>query len=141
MKTIQPRKQRKERYTAELHKQQKFMHVHLSKDLREKYGTRNVQLKKGDTINVVRGQFKRKQGVVEKIDLKRGLIFVTGIDTIKIDGTKSLYPLKPSKLIIISLDIKDKKRKASIERKSTKSEKVSVKKPEVKEKTENQEKK
>ncbi|MCX6675337.1 MAG: 60S ribosomal protein L26, partial [Methanothrix sp.] len=43
MKSIQPRKQRKERYNAPLHKRQKYMHSPLSKALREELKKRNAQ--------------------------------------------------------------------------------------------------
>ena len=47
MITKQPRKQRKERYTAPLHKRQKYVHAPLSKALREELKKRNAQLRKG----------------------------------------------------------------------------------------------
>ena len=56
-----------------------------AKELREKYGTRNVQLRTGDKVKVMRGQFAKKEGKVEKIFLKRGEVYVTGIENIKKD--------------------------------------------------------
>ncbi|HOV52389.1 MAG TPA: 50S ribosomal protein L24, partial [Methanothrix sp.] len=50
MKSIQPRKQRKERYTAPLHRRQKYMHAPLSKALREELKKRSAELRKGDTV-------------------------------------------------------------------------------------------
>lgn len=114
-KSIQPRKQRKYRYNAPLHLKQKFMHAHLSPGLREKYSTRNVQLRTGDKIKILRGQFKKKEGRVEKIGLKRERVFVTGIEKIKKDGTKLLAALHPSNLMITELNMEDKKRKQKLE--------------------------
>lgn len=113
-KTVQARKQRKARYSADLHQMQKFMHVHLSKELRDKYGKRNVQLRKGDKVKVLRGQFKSKEVTVEKIDLKRQIVNLTGLEFNKKDGTKSSHSFKPSNLMIISLELSDKKRKAKL---------------------------
>ncbi len=54
----QVRKQRKYRHNAPLHVKQKFVHVHLSKELKKKYQTRNLGLKKGDKVKVLRGQYR-----------------------------------------------------------------------------------
>src|SRR3989344_8459111 len=110
-KSTQPRKQRRYRYTAPLHIQQKYVHVHLSSPLRKKYGVRNIQVRKGDKVKIARGQFSGKEGKVERVHLKRGVIFVNGIETVKKEGSKVFLPLQPSNVIIIELDLNDKKRK------------------------------
>lgn len=109
--SVKPGKQRLYRYNAPLHIKQKFMHTHLSKELHQKYGSRNLQLRVGDKIKILRGQFGKKEGKVERIDLKRERVIVTGIESIKKDGTKLPFPLHPSNLIIIDLNMEDKKRK------------------------------
>ena len=86
--TQQARKQRKNRYNADLHVKQKFVHVHLSPELRKKYGFRNVQLRKGDKVKVCRGQYSKKEAKVDRIDLKHETIFLEGLEIIKKDGTK-----------------------------------------------------
>ena len=116
--TQQARKQRKNRYNADLHVKQKFVHVHLSPELRKKYGFRNVQLRKGDKVKVCRGQYSKKEAKVDRIDLKHETIFLEGLEIIKKDGTKVPSPLKPSNLMITSLELGDKKRKAKLESKS-----------------------
>jgi len=119
-KSTQPRKQRKYRYLAPLHLKQKFMHVHLSPELRKKYAFRNFQLKNRDKVKVLKGQFRKKEGKVERINLKREQVFITGIDRTKKEGTKLLVPFHPSNLLITELDLDDKKRKQKIESKLTK---------------------
>ncbi|MEK6938880.1 MAG: 50S ribosomal protein L24 [Nanoarchaeota archaeon] len=109
--SVNPGKQRLYRYNAPLHIQQKFMHTHLSKELRQKYGVRNLQLRVGDKIKILRGQFAKKEGKVERVILKRERVIVTGIENIKKDGTKLPFPLHPSNLIILDLNLEDKKRK------------------------------
>ena len=128
--STQPRKQRKYRYNAPLHVQQKFMHAHLSSDLRKKYGTRNVQLRSGDKVLVLRGQYKKKEGKVTRISLKRGQVFVEGIEQIKKEGSKIPIPLKVSNLMIVSLDLQDKKRKQKLEGSSPQTAKVAPAKKE-----------
>ena len=116
----QPRKQRKYRYNAPLHIKQQFMHAHLSKELRKKYNRRNLGLKKGDTVKIVRGQFKKHTGKVDRIDLKKTRVYVTGTEITKKDGTKTTYPIHPSNLIINELNIDDKMRQRILDRKKVK---------------------
>ena len=125
-KSTQPRKQRKYRYNAPLHLKRKFLHIHLLPALREKYGIRNVQVKKGDKAKVMRGKFAKKEGKVERVDLKNGKVYIVGIEMIKKEGTKLPISLTPSNLMIIDLDLSDKKRKEKIER-NLKSEKAKTK--------------
>ena len=116
-KSTQPRKQRKFRYNAPLHLKQKFMHTHLSSELKKKYLTRNIQLKTGDKVKILRGLSKKKEGKVEKINLKKERVFITGIEKIKKEGTKLLVPFHPSNLMITELNLDDKKRKQKLETK------------------------
>jgi large subunit ribosomal protein L24 len=134
-KSTQPRKQRKYRYNAPLHVKQKMVHVHLSTELRKKYNFRNVQLKAGDKIKVLRGKFAKKEGKVDKISLKNEKVYVAGIETIKKEGTKLPIALNPTNLMIIELDLSDKKRKQKLESKGkteSKSESKESKKVESK---------
>jgi large subunit ribosomal protein L24 len=87
----------------------------LSKELREKYGTRTVRVRKGDTIKVVRGDYKNVEGKVERVDPKNGFIYVENVTAEKVDGSKYLSPLKPSKILIQSLNLDDKLRRKFIE--------------------------
>ena len=111
-RSTQPRKQRKYRYNAPLHVRQKLVHVHLSKELRQKHGSRAMQVRKGDKVKVLRGKFKKQEGKVERVELKRERVFVTGMDYTKKNGTKILVPLRPSNLMIVVLEMADKRRKA-----------------------------
>lgn len=110
-KSTQPRKQRKFRHASPLHIKQKFIHVHLSPSLRTKYGTRSIQVRKGDKVKVLRGSFKGKEGSVDKVSLKNSVIFVSGIELTKRDNTKQQLPIKPSNVMITVLDTKGGKRK------------------------------
>jgi large subunit ribosomal protein L24 len=109
--STQPRKQRKFRHHAPLHIRQKFVHAHLSSELRKKHGTRSARLRTGDKVKIMRGQFRGKTGKVERIDTGRGKIFITGIEVVKKEGSKALCPLRPSSLIIEELNLDDKKRR------------------------------
>jgi len=119
----QPRKQRKYRYNAPLHIKQRFVRAHLSKELRKKYDRRAVALRKGDTVKIVRGQFKGKTGKIDSVSLKDCRAYINDITLPKKDGTKSLFPLHPSNFIITELILEDKKRQRLLDRsKKTKKE-------------------
>jgi len=76
----------------------------------------------------LRGQYKKKEGKVERVDLKRQRIFVSGLEYFKKDGTKIPVPFHPTNLMILELDLNDKKRKEKIETKQTSSSSTSKKK-------------
>ena len=92
------------------------MSAHLSKDLRKKYDKRSINLRKGDNVKIMRGQFKNKQGKVERVNLKKTLVYVNGIEVTKKDGTKALFPIHPSNLMITELNLDDKIRQKKAER-------------------------
>ncbi|MBI2669186.1 50S ribosomal protein L24 [Candidatus Woesearchaeota archaeon] len=106
----QPRKQRKYRANAPLHLRQKLMHAHLSTELRQKHKTRSVQLRTGDKVRILRGEHRKKEGKVERVNLKREKVFIVGIEAIRKDGTKVPFPLQPSNLLVIEMELGDKKR-------------------------------
>lgn len=110
VKSIKPCKQRKYRYNAPLHIKHRFMSVHLSKDLRSKHKIRRIIVKTGDSVMVLKGQFKKKVGKVASVDIRKSKVFIEGIESVKKDGTKSLYPFTPSNLLITELNLDDKKR-------------------------------
>jgi len=114
IRSKQPRKQRKYRYNAPLHIKGKFMAAHLSKELNKKYNRRSIKVRKGDKVTILRGQFRKKTGRIEKIDLKKTKTYIAGIEMIKKDGTKVLYPIHPSNLVVTELNLDDKKRMAIV---------------------------
>ena len=116
----QRRKQRKYTYNAPLHIKHKFMSAHLSKELMKKYGTRNLPLRKGDIVKIVRGNFRNHLGKIERVFLKKTRVYVEGAQIIKRGGSKVFYPLHPSNLIITTLNLEDKRRQKIIQRKNVK---------------------
>lgn len=113
----QPRKQRKYRYNAPLHIKHKFLAAPFSKELRKKYNRRNITLRKGDRVKILKGQFKNMIGKVEKIFLKKTKVYIEGAQRTKRDGTKTYYPISPSNVQILELELGDKERKKILERK------------------------
>ncbi|RLF62524.1 MAG: 50S ribosomal protein L24 [Thermoplasmata archaeon] len=116
MNSIQPRKQRKNLYNAPLHKQRKWLASHLAEDLMLKYNKRSVPVVRGDTVKVVRGNFKNHVDKVREVDLVKQVIEVEGVVTTKVDGSKVPRPIHPSNVIITKLNLTDPRRREKLER-------------------------
>ncbi|MDO8623011.1 MAG: 50S ribosomal protein L24 [archaeon] len=114
----QPRKKRKYLANAPLHLRKKFVSANLSKELRKKHGKRNIPLRKGDNVKIMRGKFKKKQGKILEINLKKSKVIVEGIQVKKQDGSKTNIRLEPSNLQIIELNLEDKERMKIVNRKT-----------------------
>lgn len=78
---------------------------------------RNIPVRKGDIVKVLRGQFKKKSGKITKIFLKKTKVNVEGMDLIKKDGSKVPYLIHPSNLMITELNLEDKKRQKALTKK------------------------
>jgi large subunit ribosomal protein L24 len=107
--STQPRKQRKYRFNAPLHIRGSFLHAHLSKELRAKHGMRAIRVRTGDEVKVMRGQYADRTGKVERVDVVRTKVYVVGVDQARRDGSRKLYPMQPSNLLITKLT--DEKRR------------------------------
>ncbi len=112
-----PGKQRKYRIKSPLHIKRKLLSAHLSKELRKRYGKRNIVLRKGDKVKVLSGQFKKYENKVEIINITKSRIFVNDIEVTKKDGSKKQVAIHPSNLMITELNLDDKLRMKILERK------------------------
>lgn len=110
MVSKQPRKQRKAIYNATLHKRQNLISAHLSEALRKKHGKRSLNVRKGDTVEVTRGDYAGHKGKVERVSLRKLRVNVAGASVKKTDGTDRYYPIHPSNIIITKLDTTDERR-------------------------------
>ena len=115
-KSKQPRKQRKARYNAPLHVRHKFMSAPLSEELQGKYGKGSFPVRKGDTVRVMRGDDKGKEGKVRSVDLKKGQITMEGVVVARSDLSEVPRPINPSNVVITKLELKDKLREAALNR-------------------------
>nr|AJS12601.1 50S ribosomal protein L24P [uncultured archaeon] len=105
-----PKKQNKYRANAPLHIKRKFLSVTLSKELRKKYSKRNVVVRKGDLVKIMKGKFKKKQGKVLRVYTKISKVEVEGIQVKKMDGSNALVKMQPANLQILELELEDEKR-------------------------------
>ena len=128
--STQPRKQRKYLANAPLHIKRKLLSVNLSKELRKKHKIRNIEVRKGDTVKIMRGKFKKKEGKIIEVNVKTSKVKVEGIQVKKQDGSKANIKMRPSNLQIIELILEDKKR---MKNKNKETKEDSTKKTENKE--------
>lgn len=118
IKSKQPKKQRKFLYNAPLHLRQKIMSAPLSEDLRKKYGIKNMPIRTGDKVKIIRGDFKGHEGKVMNVDLRRYRINIEGATQKKVNGTEVFYPIHPSNVMIVELNLEDERREKIIERRA-----------------------
>jgi large subunit ribosomal protein L24 len=110
MTSSQPRKQRRSRYQAPLHLRHKFLGAMLSENLEEKHKIKTMPVRTGDTVKILRGDHRGKEGKVAGVDLEKMTITVDGVTVTKSDGTEVQRPIHPSNVMITKLEIKDKRR-------------------------------
>ncbi|MEM0002376.1 MAG: 50S ribosomal protein L24 [Desulfurococcaceae archaeon] len=117
--SAKPSVQRKRLYNMPLHLRHKLFNAKLSKELVEKYGVKRLPVRVGDVVRIMRGDFAGHEGKVVRVNLKRVRIFVEGVQIKKADGTPVYYPIHPSKVMIVKLDLSDKYRLKIIERRKS----------------------
>jgi large subunit ribosomal protein L24 len=66
-------------------------------------------------VKITTGKFRKHEGKVNMIDLKKTRVFVDGIELTKKDGTKKYIPLDPSNMMVIELNMDDKLRQKFLE--------------------------
>lgn len=111
-----PRKKRKYIVGAPLHIRRLFVSSNLSETLRKKYKRRSFPVRKGDTVKILRGQFRNKSGKIQDISRKNVKVYVDCAFQLKKDGSKSFYPIHPSNLQIKDINLDDKRRRKALER-------------------------
>jgi len=118
MKTTKPRKQRKRLHQDPLHKRYKRFSAPLSPELKKSHSVNSIPVRTGDTVRIMRGERKGFEGKVSQVDRTKYRIFVEGVAREKVDGTSTLIPVHPSKVVITRLNLDDKWRRGILERRS-----------------------
>ena len=73
----------------------------LSKDLRQKYGVKNIPIRKDDEVQVVRGHFKGQQvGKVVQCHRKKFCIYIERIQRENANGASVYVGIHPSNVRI-----------------------------------------
>ena len=112
-----PRKQRERLFNAPAHMRHKLMSAHLAPDLVKSHGVKSLPVRKGDTVRVMRGDHEGFEGKISTVDLANYRIFLEGLTREKVDGTVIFVSVHPSKVMIKNLNLDDKWRKRTLQRK------------------------
>lgn len=112
-------------YRATFHTRSKQLGSQLSEDLRKKYGKKSVRVIEGDSIKIVRGEFKGVDGKISKVSTKKSSVAVEGVKKEKTKGDKFDVYIHTSNLLVTGLNTEDKWRIAKLEGK-TPSEKPKI---------------
>ena len=89
--------------------------ANLSKELRKKYSKKSVSVRSGDSVKVMRGQFRKKTGKIVNVQRKKHTVHIENLQVPKRDGTQAFFPFHPSNVQVIDLNLDDKRRRQKIE--------------------------
>ena len=119
-------------YTASKHLLSKQLGSHLAKALKEKHHCKSMRVIEGDSVKVLRGEFKGIEGKVTKVSTEKRGIAIEGIKREKLKGGNVDIYIHPSNVVITSLNLEDKWRANRLEGQKTKTPKpVATPEPKV----------
>lgn len=102
-------------YRASLRTKSNQLGSPLSKDLQKKYGKRSVRVVKGDTVKVIRGEYKDVDGKVSKVSTQKNSVAIEGIKKEKGKGDKFDVFIHSSNVMVTDLNTVDAWRIGKIE--------------------------
>jgi len=97
------------------HQRDKMLSASLADELREQYKMKTLRVIKGDSIMVVRGEYKGRGGKVEDVNTERGTLHVEGMQREKIRGGQVKVPIHASNVKITGLNLEDKHRSSMLQ--------------------------
>jgi large subunit ribosomal protein L24 len=90
------------------HQRDRMIGARLDDSLRGQYKKRSVRVVKGDSVKVVRGEYKGVEGKVDKVITEQGTLFIEGISREKIKGGQVKVPIHASNVMVTVLNFNDK---------------------------------
>ncbi len=87
----------------------------LEDSLRKQYGRKNIRVIKGDSVRVMRGEYKGVEGKVEKVNTEQATSHIEGIQREKIRGGQVKVPIHSSNVMVISLNLDDDYRSRKVQ--------------------------
>jgi large subunit ribosomal protein L24 len=118
LKSKKPSKQRKKIALATEKEILKMMKVRLSKKLREKYRTRSVSVRKGDSVKILRGDFAGIEGKIIETDRHNQKVTVEGVTKEKVSGEQRRIPVHVSNVEMTTVDTGDRWRSDKFKKKT-----------------------
>lgn len=110
-----PSKVRRSLFNAPIHQRSGRVSATLSEDLRTKHGLRSIRVVKGDSVKVLRGEYKGIEGKVIRVYTKAGRLSLEGVTREKIAGGTVPVRIHASKVAVTTLNLDDKLRKSRLE--------------------------
>ena len=122
VKSKSPNKQRKAQYNAPLHTKRKRVTARLQLDSNDKRfeGIRNITVRVGDTVRVVRGDYahggkrertnEAKTGAILSVASNSGRLTLEGCTIVNSNNQEEPYPIHVSNVVVTKLDESDKLR-------------------------------
>ena len=102
-------------FQATLQTKSKQLGSALSKDLQKKYGKKSARVVEGDSVTILRGEFKGVDGKISNISTQKSSVAIDGVKKEKTKGDKFDVYIHTSNLVINSLNSDDKWRMAKLE--------------------------
>src|SRR5947199_10028905 len=118
MTSAKHRTQRTRAATAPIHTKRTMASAHLAPETHDKTKvdlTRALPVRKGDTVPIMRGGFRGKEGKVVSVDRVHGTVVIEGITIEQVDEKKVARPLHASNLLIVRMDDTDPWRRRKFE--------------------------
>lgn len=100
---------------APLHLASKQLAAPLSDELQKKYNQNSARVIEGDTVKVMRGEFRGIEGKVTNMSTEKRGIAIEGIKREKLKGGSVDIYIHPSKVMITTLNLEDKWRQNRLE--------------------------
>jgi large subunit ribosomal protein L24 len=122
-------------YQASLFTKSKLLCSHLSKDLQQKYSKTSIRVTEGDTVRVMRGEYKGVSGKITQVSTEKNGVAVEGIKKEKLKGGNLDVFIHTSNLLVTDLNTEDKWRQNRLEGKNPKPTKEAKPKEEPKQET------
>jgi large subunit ribosomal protein L24 len=97
------------------HQRDKMVGAVLEDSLRRQYGRKNIRVIRGDSIRVMRGEYKGVEGKVEKVNTEHATLHIEGIQREKIRGGQVKVPIHSSNVMVISLNLDDHYRSSKLQ--------------------------
>ncbi len=126
-------------YRASQVTKSKQISSHLSKDHQKKYSKKSVRVVEGDSIKIVRGEFKGVDGKISKISVQKSSLAIEGVKKEKTKGEKFDVYVHSSNVIVTGLNSDDKWRISKLQGKKPSKKKEPSNKESKVEKTKEEE--
>lgn len=110
-------------YRATFNTRSKQLTSHLSNELKKKYSKKSVRVVEGDSVKIIRGEFKGVDGKISQISTHKNSVAIEGIKKEKTKGDKFDVYIHTSNLLVTGLNTDDKWRIKKLEEKNIQQQK------------------